>query len=399
MRGLVLALALGACLACNKVKGPQKFAGYVYDVTTATALTGYTLEVETADGKRTVEGDGTGRFEFSMDVGSDYIIRITRDGYRNFTSSNLREQESTQHNEINENLRRLFIAPLVPNTVSHPEIAARVFEERTGKAVGTGFFRVTATGMATGFQNQLYRQGGNSSAPRYWLPDAQTLAGPMGAAGFTIPQGFFLPGFTYDVVVFGATGFRDRVTTVTYGTGALNTLTQLNIPLLRLSATGNPPNVTLLGQSHLGPNGFTPVPLTTDRAIVFTFDRDVQLFKDGLKNQGSNALLTVVTADSNGNGITTPTTLNVENVATGGFSSNVAVTSQGNTVTVTLAADATLINTTGGPIDTGDDLAYTFTATLLNNIQVRDAANGYDVWQTLNSFSIVNNIVIRGAYP
>lgn len=399
MRGLFWALALSACLACNKVKGPQKFAGYVYDVTTATALTGYTLEVETADGKRTVEGDGTGRFEFSMEVGSDYIIRIMREGYRTFTSSNLREQESTQHNEVNENIRRLFVAPLVPNTVSHPAIVARVFEERTGKNIDTGFFRVTATGIAAGFQNQLYRQGGNTTAPRFWLPDAQVLAGPVGTGSFAIPAGFFLPGFTYDVVVFGASGFRDRVTTVTYGTAALNTLTQLNISLLRQSATGNPPNVTLVGQSHLGPNGFTPVPLTTDRAIVFTFDRDVQLFKDGLKNQGSNALLTVVTADSNGNGTTTPTTLNVETVATGGFSSNVAVTSQFNTVTITLASDATLINTTGGPIDPADDLAYTFTATLLNNIQVRDATNGYDSWQTLNSFGVVNNVVIRGAFP
>lgn len=384
------------------VTNTMKVSGYVIDTTTSSPVTGYAMTVETPESISSATVNATtGRYDFSMPTGSDYIIRVTKTGYRDFVSTQQRQLDSTNQQDINAQMRRIYFAPMTPTSVTSPAINARIIDAASGARIASGFFRLVATNMAAGFQNNLFGPGSTTlNGARYWLPDALTTAGSFSNGVFTIPANTILPGFTYDVITWGASGYRDKQTTLTFGTTSLNTISEIDIQMTKMAA---PITTTawLLGQTHVGLDQgglLKPVPLGTDRAITFTFDRDVTVNMDALKGKGSNQLLTVdPTTDNNGNGTTTSTTLVVETPAATAFSANVVVTTSGNTITITLAPDATLIN---GTIDTGDDLSYTMSATLTNGIILRDAQSPFDTWAALSSFTnFSNKILIRGNYP
>lgn len=205
-----------------------------------------------------------------------------------------------------------------------------------------------------------------------------------------------MPGYTYSVTVYGVSGYRDQKIALTLATSTLDSAKNVNVEMVALNQSSAP---TLIAQSTVGPAG--NIPISSDRVITFTFDRDVTMYKNGLKGLGADSasMFSASTTNSDSDGNTTSTTIASETVLADSYSTRIIVSAFANQVTITLAADATLIS---GTIDTDDDLSYTLGSTLLNNVLLRDATSVSDNFVTLNSL-ITNatnkTIIVRATFP
>lgn len=378
------ALALASASCGN---GRTAILGYVYDVSTGKPLTDFKMEVDSPEiGTQHTSGDSGGMFQFQIKSDSDYIVRITSDGYRAFTTTNLR---SVDGNVASDDLvhRRVYFAAMVPNAITHPAITGNVVDFGDGTPVDGGFFRAVPTGAPAGFQTQVFSNGNDANGnavPRFWMPDNAAVAGPIVKGQFTIPAGSLLPGYNYTIAIVGAPGYQDTTSAfapVTTATG-FNFASQVNI---RLKKQVNPGTPVLIGQNTLSPDGATPAPLNADRKIIWTFDRPISVDLTNLKGIGSNTLLSAAGTHANGTGFAI--TMATETPGANNLSANVAVTSSGNQVIVTLAPDSTLVTTS---LASDDDYKYTIQGALTGNILIRDAAwNG--PW---SAFPAVNTTVI-----
>jgi hypothetical protein len=127
------------------------------------------------------------------------------------------------------------------------------------------------------------------------------------------------------------------------------------------------------------------------------FDREIIVYKNGLKGKRLGDLVNINTpSDNDQDSSTTSSTLKTETVGTQDYSSLVKVSGSGNKVTITLAADSSLID---GIIDTDDDLSYVLQNILLSSIMIKDAQSTYDRWSGLNGSPIKTTVLIRGKYP
>lgn len=409
--GLIAVMGFGPC--SSSVSGPVKYGGYVINMATRAAVTGYVMEIETADGKTEADlDDDTGKFEFSTPVGVDYVVKVTKDGFRTFLSTNQRAIVNTSASsqevmELNEHQKYVYNVPFIPTSMVTPEISGQVVDAGNGAAITSGAFRVASTSLST--IAGLYTDG-TASGTRWWANDAPVLASTLADGTFTIPANTLLPGYTYDIVVFGVTGYRDKTASLSISSTSINTTPKITIEMFPYTNPGAP---LLIGQSNMHTAGaattVTPIPLGSDRTITLTFDRNITLNKTGLKGHEIRDLLTLNAAtDDDGDGDTTGDTGGTPGVVTeaalaaDAYTSLLTVTSSGNKVMITLAADDDLI--ANSDVDEDDDLSYTLNSgVLLANIKVRDAGSQYDAdWVALSAItpqSVNTTVMIRGNYP
>jgi len=407
--GRILGAGMLVVLLSGCAKGFQKFSGYAWDMTTGAVVLDFTMEVDSPDVKQNITPDSSGRFEFKLKTDSDYIIKITKGGFRTFVSSNTASTAGVTTVAGTESLYRIFMAMLVPTTVSHAGLTAKVYDAAAGTAITGGFFRLVPTGVTSAaFQNEVFKNGSSASpavvTPKFWMPDGGIVAGPIASGAFSIPAASMLPGYTYNLSTIGVPGYRDQNTSVAaFGTHTMNTVSEINLALTKTAQDSAAP--ILVAQSQLGPSG-AAVPIGTDRKVVLTFDRPVTIDTKSLKGLGSNNFITIVAPhDAADTTAATSTVPKVETVAATAVSTNITVAVSGNKITITLAgADTDLITTTVNAINTTDDLYYTLTSAgatgFLNNIFVRDAAQSTTSWTSLSGLGALstvatNKIIIR----
>ena len=381
----------------TNVSGPVKFGGYVRDIVTNAVITNYTMTVESAEALTTVDIDETGKFGFSTPVGADYVITITADGYRSFTSSNRWAQASSADHQVNENLSYVFYAPLIPTTLSSAAVSGKVVDAGTGAAITSGGYRIITSGITSGFDTGLYDDGSTSTGVRWWLQDTGILSGALSDGTFSVAENMLLPGYTYDVLVFGVTGFLDQRKTLSLSTTSLNKTNYLSVALTATTKPAPGTKPVIIVQRHLGPDAVTPIPFSSARVLTIVFDRDITLTKTALKDVGSNSLITINASDNDADSTTTATP-KTETVTGGSYSSNISVTTTGNKLFITMASDSALCTT----LDTDDDLSYTFTSTFTNGVSVRDANATFDGnYFSLTTYgaSFGTTVLIRGNYP
>jgi len=392
---LLFVSGFGPC--SSQVSGPVKFGGYVRDIVSMGILTNYTMTVESAEALTTVDVDETGKFNFSTPVGADYVVTVTADGYRTFTSSNrwIAPSDANQSQEVNEHLQFLYNVPLIPASITSPALSVKVLDNQ-GNNLADGAYRIVSTGVISGFASGLYDDGVTTTGVRWWAADFAALGATLTDGTIEVDENILLPGYNYEILVYGSNGNRDQRTSLTLSTSTINKTQYLSVVMVPMVQPGAP---KIIGQSHVGPDGTTPKQIGGTRSIEITFDRDILLYKDGLKNKGTDDLLALTgVTDNDGDSILTADLIADGTDGAGTYSSRITFTASGNKLTITLAADTSIITT----IDTDDDLAYTLDATLVQTgVKVKDANSQYDSWTALSALSgpaFQPVILIRGSY-
>ena len=381
----------------SQVSGPVKFGGYVRNIVTMEAITSYTMTVESAEALTTVDVDETGKFNFSTPVGADYIVKIEASGFRTFISSNRWAAPSTDHQsqEVNEHQQFLYNVPLIPSTINSPALSVKVVNNQ-GDNLTDGAYRIISSGITAGFDTGLYDDGSSATGVRWWTADFPVVGAALTDGTIELASNILMPGYTYEILVYGSSGNRDQRTSLTVSTTSINKTQYLSVVMVPQVQPGAP---KIIAQSHVGPDGATPKEIGSTRTVVITFDRDILLDKHALVNQGTNNLLSLTgVADNDGDSILTAgLVVDGTDDGVGAFSTRITFTVSGNQLTITLAADTSIITT----IDTDDDLAYTLTSTATDGVRVKDANSQYDEWTALSGLSgpvFQPVILIRGNY-
>jgi len=372
------------------------FSGYVVNITNQSVVLDYSLVVMIPSQNKSVKVnvDSTGLYRFSIPRYSDYLVSITKTGFNDFNSLNRVSILSETDHKVNSDNQFYFNAYLIPATLKSPQVNVNVYSRYSGELL-SGFYKVSATTAATSMDERLHGSGNSSAGWRWWVPTPQVLSGSFSNGLFEIAEGSLIPGYLHEVTLFGVDGYQDQTSSISLGTTNLNTISYVDLEMTDLARVGLP---VVIGMSHLDSEGM-PVSINPARTISITFDRGIFL-RNRAFGRGAHSILSVnPTTDDDLDTVTTSTTMSEETVGSNGLSTRVTVSSSANVLTITFAADSTLID---GTIDTGDDLSYTLQEAWLAEVFIADGMSTNSNWTSLSAIMATpdqRTVVVREQYP
>lgn len=210
--GLVALLALGMLASCDANSLPRTqyfFSGFVYDGLTGAPITDYELTLYWDAHTMRARVDASGRyFVGPMDAEHDHQVEIVSDGYRLLRSSNddLGEDGPDEVDGRFQNNRQTLIrdAFLWPIGASSEAGRINVFFNDSTDRPADGFVRLRPDGTSD-FLDGDTPQG-------EWSDDAEDIAPsvvlPIENGVADIPAETLILGVTYDILVYGVTGYE-----------------------------------------------------------------------------------------------------------------------------------------------------------------------------------------------
>ena len=362
--------------------------GLVYDITNGNVLTGsqYTIKLDTGAATYTATVTTEGKYTFTgIPYNADYVVTVTATGYVDFQSST--DMITTSYAAAQDKYMIAYrTIPLIPTTVVTPAITVTVVDNYSSANISAGHYKLVRAGIEGTWGDDLwdtnygsYNELGTGTGQdiEQMLQDAKIVGGTFTGGSFTIAAGALLYGYDYTLIIYNVSGYE------VYTTGIAPYEYHSNYEYLaELEPLNDYNTLRVIAQSNIDIDDNWLL-LPAGRTLTFYFNQDIELdpmwqydpanhdtYLDG------NAFIDVVTYDSDGDGVVNAN----QNEGNTGATTWLTTSVSNNTLTITLAADATLLNDTS---DAGDELAYDID---LRYFRVRPALpEGNENWYELDN--------------
>lgn len=375
---ILSALILPGCEEKEKNGPSSEIKGFLIDIATGEKIIDGSFSIVLDTASKQYEGkyeSSNGRYLVAglPDKKFDYTITITdkNELYSQFTSTNRfqpRESLSTGSN-VTIDCEYMHNIPLASSDLQIGQVKISVVDGYSGENLAGGNYKLIRNSPCITEMYQSTSSGTTAAEELFLNQDALPIQGSFNEGAITIDAGILLYGYDYTFQIWNVEGYNVYDST---GLVTINpyTYSSTNGYTAGLRPTDSYTDPRIIGISNWNGDNFTQA---TDRVMTITFDQNISIDKTGILYTGADMMLTRITSDTDGDGSLTASVA-VETPTT--YSTVLTLAANTNQLTITLAADATII---GGTIDTDDNLSYEFNDAFFQSaLLIRGSGDTYE---------------------